>query len=135
MPHGLSILVVDDSEHSRALAKAMLPEDCTVDEAVNGMEAVRKYAVGKYDVVLMDVLMPVMDGAEATETIRALESVRASKAGIDLRPVPILMFSADDHEEPVMRCARSGCTAFIPKPFARHDLLECIRTHTQPFPV
>ena len=105
---------MEDNDLNRDFARELLESmDIEVDEAINGAEAV-KMAIGRrYDLILMDVHMPVLDGLEATDRIRA----QGEKSGYDyLRTLPIIaltaMAMADDRE----RCLRAGMTDVIIKP-------------------
>ncbi len=111
---GRRLLLVEDNDLNRDFARELLESmDIEVDEAINGAEAV-KMAIGRrYDLILMDVHMPVLDGLEATDRIRA----QGEKSGYDyLRTLPIIaltaMAMADDRE----RCLRAGMTDVIIKP-------------------
>ena len=85
--------------------------------AVNGREALEKVAQGRYDLVLMDVHMPVMDGLEATRRIRAL-------VGGDL---PIVGLTADAYREDVRRCREAGMDGVLIKPIRRKEMVEEVR--------
>ena len=112
------ILLVEDNEDNRLLIRTYLKrEPYTVDEATNGAEAVAKFAERPYDLILMDVQMPVMDGHEATRTIRRLE-VEAGRA-----PVPIVALTAHAIKEDVERSLDAGCTAHLTKPIKKQTLL------------
>ncbi|MBP8823068.1 MAG: response regulator [Flavobacteriales bacterium] len=89
-----------------------------VDVAENGALAVERVRQQEYDVVLMDVQMPVMDGYRATRAIRALPGTRAR--------VPIVALTANVMKAEVERCKDAGMDGFIPKPFKREELSEAI---------
>ena len=74
---GLRILVVDDNEVNRDVASMMLEKDHHVRTAANGLEALKALAASAYDIVLMDVQMPLMDGLATAAVIRAIEQGRA----------------------------------------------------------
>lgn len=111
---GLRILLVDDNELNREIAQDILTEEgcIVVDIAENGKIAVEKVAEsskGKYDVVLMDVQMPVMDGYEATKVIRELENK-------DLANIPIVAMTANAFDEDRQNALNAGMNAHIAKP-------------------
>ncbi|MEE8320422.1 MAG: response regulator, partial [Gammaproteobacteria bacterium] len=94
-----TILLVDDNPDNRLLIKAYLKKTpYTVDEAVNGEAAVKMFRQGAYDLVLMDVQMPVMDGHEATRTIRAWENENNKTA------TPIISLTAHAIKEEIDKC-------------------------------
>ena len=93
--------------------------DFSVDTAVNGklaMEKIAGSAPGEYDLVLMDIQMPVMDGWQAAREIRQLNN-----------PVPIIALSANVFESDVRKSMESGMNAHLPKPLDVEQLLETIR--------
>lgn len=108
----LSLLVVDDNEINREIAKLMLEgEGHKVDLAENGAEAVDrvKESGGRYDVVFMDVQMPVMNGYEATAAIRALPDA-------SLASIPIIAMTANAYQEDRDAALNAGMTGYVPKP-------------------
>ena len=123
-PRGRRILVVEDNELNMEIACEILREaGFETDCAVNGREAVRKVAVsrkGYYDVILMDVQMPVMDGYEATARIRGMQD-------LDHAGIPIIAMTANVFEEDMRKCLEAGMDAFIAKPV---DIQTIIRTLT-----
>lgn len=111
-PHR-NILLVEDNEINREIETELLTEEgFAVDTAENGsiaVEKVKSAAPGRYDVVLMDIQMPVMDGWQATAAIRRLEN--PAQAGI-----PIIALSANVLEDDMRRSSESGMDAHMPKP-------------------
>ena len=110
---GRCILLVEDNELNREIAVEILNEyGFLVDTAENGAEAVEKVEKSKpggYDLVLMDVQMPHMDGYEATRCIRALGRSDAQK-------VPIFAMTANAFAEDVQKSREAGMNAHISKP-------------------
>src|SRR6185503_19430658 len=95
------VLLVDDHAVNRQLGVTVLNLlGCTVDVAENGAEAVAAARKGGYDLILMDVHMPVMDGIEATRAIRALTAPACE--------TPIVSMSADVMAEQQVRCTQAG---------------------------
>ena len=115
----LKVLVVDDVAMNRDIAAAFLRlaghEVTCVD---NGLAAVEAVAAGKFDVVLMDVQMPGMDGLEATREIRALPGPCAG--------VPIIAITAQAFSEQVTKCKAAGMTGHVAKPFQHTTLLAAV---------
>ena len=118
---GRHILLVEDNELNREIAQEILREyGFRVDTAENGAVAVEKVstaAPGSYDLVLMDVQMPVMDGYTATRQIRALENPA-------LAGVPILAMTANAFDEDRRRAMESGMNGFLSKPIVIGDLVQ-----------
>ncbi len=111
------ILLVDDSADNRLLFRAFVKKfEVYIEEAENGEEAVKKFESSCFDLVFMDLQMPIMDGLKATETIRFNESIKAKK------PVPIIAFSAHVLQEEVNKCFQSGCNDYLPKPVRKADI-------------
>jgi signal transduction histidine kinase/ActR/RegA family two-component response regulator len=109
------VLVVDDHPVNREVARIMLQAfDCEVVEACDGQEAVQAAAADVFDLVLMDVRMPHMDGLEATRRVRALPDARSA--------VPIVAMTADAMPEDVARCLAAGMNAHLAKPVSQAAL-------------
>ena len=118
---GRHILLVEDNELNREIAQEILREyGFRVDTAENGAVAVEKVstaAPGSYDLVLMDVQMPIMDGYTATRQIRALDD--PALAGI-----PILAMTANAFDEDRRNALESGMSGFLSKPIVIGDLVQ-----------
>ena len=122
---GLRILLAEDSQDNVLLIQSYLKASgYSVDLAGNGEVALRKFISGTYDVVLMDVQMPVMDGYSATRRIRQWEGENRA------RPVPILALTAHALPEEVQKSLDAGCTAHLTKPIRKATLLHAIEEHT-----
>jgi len=116
---GAHVLLVDDHAVNRQLGATVLSLlGCTVDLAENGVEALEAVKAGRYDLILMDVHMPVMDGLEATRAIRALEGPAAM--------TPIVSMSADVMSEQQARSAAAGMNDRVSKPIEIADLHACL---------
>ena len=115
------ILLVEDNELNREIAQEILREyGFRVDTAENGEVAVEKVstaAPGSYDLVLMDVQMPVMDGYTATRKIRALDDPARAK-------IPILAMTANAFDEDRCNALESGMNGFLSKPIVISDLVQ-----------
>jgi PAS domain S-box-containing protein len=121
----LRILVVEDSPDNQLLIKAYLKATpYRVDIAENGRIACDMVTVGRYDLVLMDIHMPVMDGYTTTATIREWEK----RQGIP--PTPILALTAYAYPEDKRRIKAVGCNGVLAKPIKKAALLEAILSHT-----
>ena len=109
------VLVVDDHPMNREVAALMLAASgCDVATAEDGLQAVDAIAAERFDLVLMDVRMPGMDGLEATRVIRALPT--------DAAQTPIVAMTADAMPEDVARCKAAGMAAHLAKPVSRAAL-------------
>ncbi len=116
----LRVLVVDDSATNRLLATRLLEKRGHVPEAVeNGQLAVAALADHDYDVVLMDIQMPQVDGLDATRLIREQEADTGAR-------VPIVALTAHAREEDRDRCLAAGMDAYIAKPFNAHEVYSVI---------
>ena len=118
---GKQILLVEDNELNREIAQEILREyGFLVDSAENGAVAVEKVstaAPGSYDLVLMDVQMPIMDGYTATRKIRALDDPARAK-------LPILAMTANAFDEDRRNALESGMNGFLSKPIVIGDLVQ-----------
>ena len=120
------ILVAEDSPDNRLVIAAYLRrEPYQVDFAEDGKQAFEKFVANLYDLVLMDIQMPVMDGLDATRAIRGWEIEHGRV------PIPIVALTAYALEEDVRRALSAGCTLHISKPLRKQPLLECIRETMQ----
>jgi len=116
---GNTILLVEDIDINREIIAAFLEEThVTIDVAVNGVEAVGKFGENpdKYDIVLMDIQMPEMDGFEATRRIRAMNTTKA-------KSIPIVAMTANALSEDVQRCKEAGMNDHIAKPVDQDALM------------
>ena len=120
---GVRVLLVEDNELNVEIAEFMLTENGAKVETVNnGLEAVQHFEAsepGTYDVILMDVMMPVMDGLTATRTIRALERQDAKK-------IPIIAMTANAFREDAERCMEAGMNAHLAKPLDDEKIKQTI---------
>jgi PAS domain S-box-containing protein len=120
----LRILVAEDSEDSRFLLETYLKEaGHLLDFAGNGELAVEKFRSGSYDLVLMDVQMPVLDGYAATRQIRAWEREHARN------PTPVVALTAYALETETAKAAEAGCTSLVTKPIKFSELMQAIEKY------
>jgi len=119
---GVKILLAEDMEINREIFISLLEEThITIDTAENGTIAVSKFRKNpdKYDLIIMDVQMPEMDGYEATRTIRAMDTPKAKN-------IPIIAMTANAFREDVDRCLKAGMNDHLPKPIDEKSVLEKI---------
>ena len=120
----LRVLVADDNPTNRLVATKMLKDfDIQTDTACDGAEAVTAASRFNYDLILMDVRMPEMDGFQATRTIRARGERRSN--------VPIIAFTANAFMEDIRACREAGMNDFVVKP-ARTLAIETIASDAPP---
>jgi len=113
------VLLVDDHPMNRELGMALLTlAGCEVTTAEDGAQALEAVTTGGFDLVLMDVHMPRMDGLTASRAIRALPGPLAG--------IPIIALSADVLPEQIARCRAAGMDDHVPKPIRREDLFAAV---------
>jgi PAS domain S-box-containing protein len=116
------ILLVEDTAHNRLLILAFLKQSgYQIDVAENGLMGVEKFKSAPYDLVLMDIEMPVMDGYSATREIRKWEAEQVRQ------PAPIIAVTAHALKEDQQRSNDAGCTSYLTKPIDKGRLLAAIR--------
>ncbi|MEO8344975.1 MAG: response regulator, partial [Betaproteobacteria bacterium] len=121
----LRILLAEDSQDNVLLIQSYLKASgYSADVACNGVVAFEKFVSGTYDVVLMDVQMPIMDGYSATRRIRQWETEN------NATPVPILALTAHALPEEVRKSLDAGCTVHLTKPIRKATLIGAIEEHT-----
>lgn len=122
---GLRVLLADDNKTNILIAKKFLKKwDIEVVDVRNGLDAVNEVRDNNYDVVLMDLQMPIMDGAEATRRIRALADDFKSK-------IPIIALTASAMLEEQENMYSAGMTDFVSKPFNPSDLYKKIVRYSE----
>ncbi len=118
----LSILLVEDNELNQRLMKISLTRyNYNVSIAVNGLEGVEMFKKQKFDLILMDIMMPVMDGFEATREIRNIES--QNKNG---KSIPIIAFTANTINNDREKCIQGGMDDILEKPFDINKFREIL---------
>jgi len=120
----LKVLLVDDSSDNQLLIRSYLKKtDHHLDVADNGAIALEKVQNSRYDLILMDIQMPVMDGYEATKAIRTWERDH------DLPPTQIIALTALALKEEAAKIFQSGCNTHITKPVKKTTLLEVLQAY------
>ncbi|KAF9457338.1 hypothetical protein BDZ94DRAFT_238013 [Collybia nuda] len=110
------VLLVDDDAVSRRLSSKFLQVfGCTIDVAVDGVGAVNKMNLEKYDLVLMDIVMPKLDGVSATSLIRKFDHM-----------TPIISMTSNSKPNEIMTYYSSGMNDILPKPFTKEGLLDML---------
>ena len=126
----LSLLLVEDSEDNRFLVLAYLKKTpYRIETAENGQIAVEKFLSNVYDLILMDMQMPVMDGYTATREIRRREREEGRKR------TPIIALTAHALKGDIEKSIQAGCDAHLTKPIRKPILLETIQKFAAPDPV
>jgi two-component system sensor histidine kinase/response regulator len=119
-----NLLLVEDSADNRLIIQAYFKRASDhIDIAENGAIAVEKFRTGNYDLVLMDVQMPIMDGYTATREIRNWEQEQGRQA------TPIIALTAHAMKEDVQRSLDAGCTDHLTKPIKRATLMEAVQKY------
>ena len=123
---GTKVLLAEDNPENVILVQAYLDGlSVSLDFAENGIEAVEKFRRGDYDLVLMDIQMPIKDGYTATREIRDWEKAHG------LRRVPIIALTAHALNGVSAECVDAGCDWHLTKPVERYDLLEALAKFTE----
>ncbi len=117
------ILLVEDNPLNRNLAKVCLNKfGHDIEMATNGLEGVEKYLDKEYDLILMDINMPVMDGLQATKQIRELE-----KGDVQRKRTSIVAITANAFVDTKEKCLESGMDAYLSKPYKAEELAQTIK--------
>ncbi|HEX8577159.1 MAG TPA: PAS domain S-box protein, partial [Flavobacterium sp.] len=118
---GITVLLVEDNELNRMVARTSLENfHCNVTEAENGIKALEILKVHKFDIILMDIQMPELDGLEVTNSIRKELKLLT----------PIIALTANAFKSEIEECRAAGMDDYITKPFDEITLLELIAQHT-----
>ncbi|MBF0508302.1 MAG: response regulator [Deltaproteobacteria bacterium] len=118
----LDILLVEDNHSNRRLVELYLKNTlCRLDMAENGQVAVEKFVASRYDLVLMDIVMPVTDGFEATRQIREWEKLNSRP------PTEIVALTAHAFKGDKQRCLDAGCNDYLTKPINKDRLFKTIQ--------
>ncbi|MEZ5401946.1 MAG: PAS domain S-box protein [Bryobacteraceae bacterium] len=124
VPEGTRILLVEDNPENVFLVEAFLNGlSVALDFASDGAEGLRKRKANPYDLILMDIQMPVMDGYTATREIRAWEGAQG------VQPIPIIALTAHALSHAVAESREAGCDDHVSKPVDRETLVAAIARH------
>lgn len=122
----LRVLLVEDSPDNQLLVRSYLKQtDYLLEIAEHGALALDKFKTSHFDVILMDIQMPVMDGYAATKAMRSWEREH------DLAPTPIIALTALALKEEEARIFEAGCNTHLTKPVKKSTLLEILRAHME----
>lgn len=125
---GVSVLLIEDNELNAEIAEFILKENgAGVTKAFNGLEGFEKFKAsqpGEFDIILMDMMMPVMNGLECTKNIRALERS-------DAKTIPIFAMTANLFAEDIKMCMEAGMNEYLSKPLQSQKLLELVAKYMQ----
>ena len=123
---GLRLLLAEDNQLNAEILETLLADrGARVITVSNGQQAVDKFYAnqpGTFDAILMDVMMPVMDGLTATQTIRALNHP-------DAATIPIIAMTANAFQEDAQKCLDAGMNAHLAKPLQINDVVAVIARH------
>ncbi|MES2567767.1 MAG: response regulator [Bacteroidota bacterium] len=124
--NGIKVLLVEDNFFNQLLAAKVLENwECIVDVAANGNIAISKVKDNDFDIILMDIQLPELNGYDATSYIRS--KIPEPKCNI-----PIIAMSANIFEEEIKKCFECGMNDYVSKPFVEHILYEKILKAIQP---
>lgn len=125
---GLHLLLADDNELNAEIVRISLSDEgatlTIVSDGQEAVEAFRTHPAGTFDAILMDIMMPVMDGLTATKTIRAMDRP-------DAKTIPILAMTANAFEEDAQRCFAAGMNAHLAKPLQIDKVKQTILVQTK----
>jgi CheY-like chemotaxis protein/signal transduction histidine kinase len=121
---GVKILLVEDYKHSQIIVTRLLKKNNfdTIVVVENGAEALDQVKQQRFDLILMDMQMPVMNGFEATEKIRQLD---------EYKETPIIALTAFAMKGDREKCLEAGATDYIPKPIDSHEFIEKVKYYTE----
>ena len=121
--HDLHLLMAEDNELNAEIAQILLEDEgaviTTVTDGKQALELFKEKPEGTFDAILMDIMMPVMDGISATKEIRALERPDAKK-------IPIIALTANAFKEDEQKCLKAGMTAHLAKPIQIDKVVKTI---------
>ncbi|MGZ3796261.1 MAG: AAA family ATPase [Pseudobdellovibrionaceae bacterium] len=125
-PKELNLLLVDDSQINHLIFKRFLSHlPHHIESVEDGQKAVDAFLHGKFDLIFMDIQMPIMDGYTATQRIRSLEKEN------HLKETPIIAFTAHAFEEDVLASKEAGCDDHIVKPLKKEVLLSILDKYSK----
>ena len=118
------ILVVDDSQTMRRINISALKKIgiTDIDQAENGADALKKAEVNAYNLILLDINMPIMDGHECLAELKSNEKTKDAA---------VIMVTSESRKEDIMKAVKAGAIDYLTKPFQLDSLEEKIRLHIQ----
>lgn len=117
---GTRVLIVEDNEMNRFIAhQSLMQAKCVIDEADNGKNAIEKLKTTQYDIILMDIQMPEMDGIEATKIIRNIMNIKT----------PVIALTANAFKHDIDLYLKIGMNDFLIKPYKEEELFSKIETN------
>jgi len=123
----IKVLLVEDNLLNQKLMSINLSKlRCIVTIANNGLEGVELYKANSFDVILMDLMMPVMDGFEASREIRKIEKEEKERGF-----TPIIAFTANTLNNDFQKCLENGMDYLMEKPFSAYKFIEIIDSFGQ----
>ncbi len=121
--HTIKVLLVEDSIDNQLIVCAFLkPPQFKVETAINGIEGLKRFFSGKYDFILADLQMPVMDGFRMIEAVRNFESQSGKQ------PIPIVSLSATSSSDDLLKSQKAGATGHLTKPLNAFELKDMIQS-------
>lgn len=122
----MKILLVEDNLMNQKVVMFNLKKlDCEITPVSNGREALETFKNNKFDIVLMDIMLPEMNGYEITIEIRKLEELNAVT-----NPVIIIALTANTYENDKEKCLSLGMNDYLSKPFSAQQLIDAIEKFT-----
>lgn len=124
MNENLKVLLVEDNLLNQKLLNINLRKlKCEVTTANNGLEGVELFRIQKFDVILMDLMMPVMDGYESSREIRKIEALEKGRGY-----TPIIAFTANTLNNDFQKCLENGMDYLMEKPFNSFKFIEIVES-------
>lgn len=124
----MKILLVEDNLMNQKVVMFNLKKlNCEITAISNGKEALEDFKKNKYDLVLMDIMLPEMNGYEITVEIRKFEKIKKIK-----NPINIIALTANTFENEKEKCLNVGMNDYLAKPFTAKQLIETIEKYIQP---
>lgn len=120
------LLLIDDSQTQLLYEKMMLGADYEIVTAIDGRLGVEAAEKEKPDLILCDIIMPVMDGIEALRILRSQDSTKN---------IPVIMVTTKSEEDRVSTCYQLGCADYVTKPVDKTELLTKVQRHLTEAPV
>lgn len=117
----MNVLVVDDNDLNREIITELISdiESISIDEAENGQQACLMATDKDYDVIYMDIMMPILDGVSATKNIRQLKGMHS--------PPTIVAVTAKRFENQAAKFSQAGFDDYVNKPFSEHDITRHLK--------